>query len=60
MEKIYRFNATTAFLLRGFPEPQRRCSDEFQCHHGVPASSLRVVTLSSGRGFNATTAFLLR
>ena len=33
-----RFNATTAFLLRGFAAKPRRVVPQFQCHHGVPAS----------------------
>ena len=54
------FNATTAFLLPWPASATSRACRSFQCHHGVPASVdpgrfWGVV----GRGFNATTAFLL-
>ena len=35
------FNATTAFLLPGFVTSDPKAFAAFQCHHGVPASSLR-------------------
>ena len=60
-ERWNGFNATTAFLLPPPSPPWRLPQPLFQCHHGVPASSMsETIIIKISPGFNATTAFLLR